>query len=113
MVAHRAAHRDGRAAAARAAGVVILDYAVHIDDNMRGIRVVRQRNRNGRTAEARRIVVVAIAVVLPAGIAAAVIIRRVIVRCALALGDLNVDRAALSSRSSFARSRGSFISSMT
>ena len=48
MVAHRAAHRDGRAAAARAAGVVILDHAVHIDDNMRGIRVVRQRNRNGR-----------------------------------------------------------------
>ena len=94
MVAHRAAHRDGRAAAARAAGVVILDHAVHIDDNMRGIRVVRQRNRNGRTAEARRIVVVAIAVVLTAGIAAAVI-RRVIVRCALALGDLDVDRAAL------------------
>ena len=62
---------------------------------MRGIRVVRQRNRNGRTAEARRIIVVAIAVVLTAGIAAAVIIRRVIVRCALALGDLDVDRAAL------------------
>ena len=95
MVAHRAAHRDGRAAAARAAGVVILDHAVHIDDNMRGIRVVRQRNRNGRTAEARRIVVVAIAVVLTAGIAAAVIIRRVIVRCALALGDLDVDDSAL------------------
>ena len=89
MVAHRAAHRDGRAAAARAAGVVILDHAVHIDDNMRGIRVVRQRNRNGRTAEARRIVIAAIAVVLPAGIAAAVI-RRVIVRWALALGDLDV-----------------------
>ena len=95
MVAHRAAHRDGRAAAARAAGVVILDYAVHIDDNMRGIRVVRQRNRNGRTAEARRIIVVAIAVVLTAGIAAAVIIGRVIVRCALALGDLDVDDSAL------------------
>ena len=60
---------------------------------MRGIRAVRQRNRNGRTAEARRIVIAAIAVVLTAGIAA--VIRRVIVRCALALGDLDVDCAAL------------------
>ena len=40
MVTHRAAHRDGRAAAARAAGVVILNDAVHIDDNVRGIRAV-------------------------------------------------------------------------